>query len=356
MTNSFTYEAIITISLPGTAAPLEARVHLLPTDQIATAQGQTKLLADCTLDDLSQFADQLEQEMWQPYGTHKLRDLKQENPEAAIKITLITDEALDKPWLAQAAVLLPHTAVVPPTPAPDWVVDEVVIEPPPAGEALPEVEEIPLVAAEPTAEPEIIVSETEPVHEELEAAEQPAIKVQLERSARVAGDRAALHAPVPHACDIFMDEEPFRAMQAHALSSMSREVAGVLVGPHPEKQPDGRYIVHVTDSIIAKHTRMQGASVTYTPESWRYVNDVMMERYPQEEAVIIGWYHTHPGFGIFLSNMDLFIHHNFFTQKWHLALVLDPVGQRSGFFTWDRQQKEVLAYPFPWPYWAHRSW
>jgi proteasome lid subunit RPN8/RPN11 len=137
---------------------------------------------------------------------------------------------------------------------------------------------------------------------------------------------------------------------------MNREVAGVLVGPHPEKQPDGRYIVHITDVIAAKHTKMQGASVTYTPESWRYISDVMQERYPEEECVIVGWYHTHPGFGIFLSNMDLFIHHNFFTQKWHIALVLDPVGQKSGFFTWDKAQTAVLAYDFPWPYWAHRAW
>ena len=130
----------------------------------------------------------------------------------------------------------------------------------------------------------------------------------------------------------------------------------MLIGPRPEKQPDGRYVVHITDVIIARHTRMMGASVTYTPESWRYVTDTLHEKYPNEEAVIVGWYHTHPGFGIFLSGMDLFIHQNFFTQKWHVALVLDPRACRMGFFSWDRRQSEVKPYQFPWPDWAPESW
>src|SRR5690606_38739764 len=121
---------------------------------------------------------------------------------------------------------------------------------------------------------------------------------------RIAGERRPVGDPTWAAVDIFIEEPALRASQAHALSSMNREVAGVLVGPRPEKQPDGRYVVHIHDTIIAKHTVMHGASVTYTPESWRYMNDVLHERYPDETAVMVGWYHTHPGFGIFLSGMD----------------------------------------------------
>lgn len=365
-----TYEAIITISLPGHAQPLEARVHLMPHEAITTAEGQTKPLADCTLADLAQFADQLEADLWWQYGEHALRDLRQAHEGAGISVVLLADNPLERPWLAQALVLLPEevaedeplgTSLVPaPEVAP---LQPIIPETPPV--ELPEVEEIPIITGETEVEPDpaerIVVAETESIYEEPEAAvgttKTPAPeRAKIEYTGRVAGDRSPLHSTIPHACDILMNEECLRGMQTHANSSMTREVAGVLVGPHPEKQPDGRYFVHITDYIIAQHTKMQGASVTYTPESWRYVNDVMMARYPQEEAVIVGWYHTHPGFGIFLSNMDLFIHHNFFTQKWHIAFVLDPVGQRSGFFTWDRQQKEVLAYPFPWPYWAHKSW
>jgi proteasome lid subunit RPN8/RPN11 len=210
-------------------------------------------------------------------------------------------------------------------------------------------------------EPVVTVSQSEPVYAEREALEDPhafptpAIAPSQAR-VRIAGRRLPLRDPTPAAVDILIDELALRATQAHAMSSPDREVAGVLLGPPPEKQPDGRYVVHVIDSIIAKHTVMHGASVTYTPESWRYMNDKLAERYPDETVVMVGWYHTHPGFGIFLSGMDQFIHQNFFTQIWHIALVLDPLAKKSGLFCWNREQTHVNRYDFGWPAWASGSW
>ena len=48
----------------------------------------------------------------------------------------------------------------------------------------------------------------------------------------------------------------------------------------------------------------------------------------------MGWYHTHPDFGIFLSSHDLFIHRNFFDQPLQVAYVVDPIRQTRGFFRW----------------------
>ncbi len=206
----------------------------------------------------------------------------------------------------------------------------------------------------------MVVSDSEPVYAEPEESAGPSpddvVIAPSKARVRIAGRRLPIGTSSWMAADVLMDEPPLRAAQAHALSSPSREVAGVLVGPPPEKQPDGRYVVHIIDTIIAKHTVMQGASVTYTPESWRYMNDKLRERYPDETAVMVGWYHTHPGFGIFLSGMDQFIHQNFFTQIWHVALVLDPHAKTSGFFCWDRQKTRVSPMDFEWPTWASRSW
>jgi proteasome lid subunit RPN8/RPN11 len=217
-------------------------------------------------------------------------------------------------------------------------------------------------------EADVAVAETELVYPEIEEeisekVEKPAKTVPTvpdiipsKARVRVAGQQLPYGHPTSAAVDILMDEPALRASQAHALSSMNREVAGVLVGPRPEKQPDGRYLVHIIDTIVAKYTVMQGASVTYTPESWRYLNDTLMQRYPDDTAVMVGWYHTHPGFGIFLSGMDLFIHQNFFTQIWHVAMVLDPRARTSGFFCWDRPKLQVSRCDFGWPSWAAGSW
>jgi hypothetical protein len=41
---------------------------------------------------------------------------------------------------------------------------------------------------------------------------------------------------------------------------------------------------------------------------------------------IVGWYHSHPGFGVEFSEMDLFIHRNFFPGPGQIAYVTDPLG------------------------------
>jgi proteasome lid subunit RPN8/RPN11 len=343
------YAAIITISLPGSEKSVSANVRLVPSSMI-TAGGRVKPLRDCTLADLQEFADTLEAEVWQEYQAIRLIELV-DSPESEVNVTILQPEgnALHEPenWLEHAVIL---TGEMPEEK--DTAVSELT-EP----TATPAAEETP-VAATAVADPEleVTVAESEPVQAEREAATESPIYVPPRPEVRIAGRRRPVHHPTWAAVDILINEPTFRDTQAHALSSMDREVAGVLVGPPPEKQPDGRYLVHVTDSIIAKHTRMHGASVTYTPESWRYVNDKMAELYPDESAVMVGWYHTHPGFGIFLSSMDLFIHQNFFTQLWHIALVLDPVGRKSGFFCWDRPKSQVKPYDFPWPAWAYNSW
>ena len=57
---------------------------------------------------------------------------------------------------------------------------------------------------------------------------------------------------------------------------------------------------------------------------------------------MIGVYHTHPSFGIFLSDMDIFICDNFFNIPWQVAFVYDPVSGEEGNFVWraNRPQRE----------------
>ncbi|TXT17122.1 MAG: hypothetical protein FD138_4627, partial [Planctomycetota bacterium] len=49
---------------------------------------------------------------------------------------------------------------------------------------------------------------------------------------------------------------------------------------------------------------------------------------------IVGWYHSHPDFGIFLSDRDVFIQQNFFSGAGQIAFVVDPVRDAEGIFEW----------------------
>ena len=387
------YVAIIQIHLPEHQTAVSANVRLTPTE-LVQLDGNHKTLHECTLAELQAFADQLEAEVWQTYREIKLADLAKDS---SVKMAMDVVDAAGEPvapsreWLAQMVVetaTSSSTSLGRSTQAVAAVIEEPLVEEsateaedaftaqvdtaPEAPAAETEAVEDTAVEPEPaieSSEPDteldddvdnIIVSEPEPVHEEREAQpdteESDTVIAPSRARVRLAGRYLPAGAPTPSAVDITIEEPALRAAQAHALSSMNREVAGVLIGPRPEKQPDGRYRVHILDTIIAKYTVMHGASVTYTPESWRYMTDKLWEKYPDDTAVIVGWYHTHPGFGIFLSGMDLFIHQNFFTQIWHVAYVLDPRAQTSGFFTWDRQKTQVARYNFYWPDWAAGSW
>jgi proteasome lid subunit RPN8/RPN11 len=69
--------------------------------------------------------------------------------------------------------------------------------------------------------------------------------------------------------------------------------------------------------------------------NWQDVDRVRRQREEQGKA-IIGWYHTHPDMGIFLSDTDLEkTHCVLFSEPFQVALVYDPVRGRAGYFFWE---------------------
>jgi hypothetical protein len=47
---------------------------------------------------------------------------------------------------------------------------------------------------------------------------------------------------------------------------------------------------------------------------------------------ILGWYHSHPGHGIFLSGTDLNTQRLSFNKIWQIAIVYDPLRHEIGYF------------------------
>lgn len=143
-------------------------------------------------------------------------------------------------------------------------------------------------------------------------------------------------------------DEPFRvlidaavheAILLHAAETTRVEVGGVLAG-RPRRDARGAFL-EVKGAIRAEKARNEGAQITFTHESWAHIQDVMDRERPGER--IVGWYHTHPSFGIFLSDMDKFIHESFFQAPWQVALVVDPVAKLEGLFAWREGKAMPLA-------------
>ncbi|HZW32728.1 MAG TPA: Mov34/MPN/PAD-1 family protein [Isosphaeraceae bacterium] len=142
----------------------------------------------------------------------------------------------------------------------------------------------------------------------------------------------AYEVPGPIDLPIFLDRLTADAIERHALSDTSVELGGILLGKECLDPDTGSPFVWITRSLEAKHYANTQASFTYTHDSWEEITRERDRLYP--ELDIVGWYHTHPSFGIFLSHHDLFIHQHFFAQPLQVAYVVDPINQSRGFFQW----------------------
>jgi proteasome lid subunit RPN8/RPN11 len=134
--------------------------------------------------------------------------------------------------------------------------------------------------------------------------------------------------------------EVHRGVQSHAKADLSVEICGILVGRwgRDELGP----FAQVTDYIRCENASSKLAEVTFTHESWAQINHEMDTKYADKR--IVGWYHTHPDFGIFLSDRDSFIHEHFFSGAGQVAYVVDPVRDLEGVFSWQNGKPTPMTH------------
>lgn len=149
----------------------------------------------------------------------------------------------------------------------------------------------------------------------------------------------AVHAPEERDLPVYVDIDVMRDMETHAISNTNVELGGVLLGGQYEDQDGNPYVV-VTDSLRAEHYEATKGSFKFTHETWQQISR-QREEFP-EELQMVGWYHTHPDWGVFLSGMDMFICENFFNRPLDLALVIDPCRGDRGWFHWVNGSTEKI--------------
>jgi len=124
----------------------------------------------------------------------------------------------------------------------------------------------------------------------------------------------------------------------HASENVSIEICGVLVGRW-ERDAAGPFAI-VSEYIRCDTAKSGFAEVTFTHEAWSKINAEMDTKF--SDLSIVGWYHSHPDFGVFLSDRDTFIHQHFFPGAGQIAHVVDPVRKVDGVFAW-HEGKPVLC-------------
>ena len=129
--------------------------------------------------------------------------------------------------------------------------------------------------------------------------------------------------------------EVARHIRQHAHSSSNAEICGVLIGAERE----GTTLIEA--SIQGSNAVEGGTHVTFTQDTWEHIYRIKDRDFP--DARIMGWYHSHPGFGVFLSDHDTFIHKNFFSAPGQVAWVCDPLSDEEGCFGWVGGRLERLS-------------
>lgn len=130
--------------------------------------------------------------------------------------------------------------------------------------------------------------------------------------------------------DIFMTQKAFIRVSAQAGSDLDNEVGGWLAGKHRRDKLTGREYIVIEKILPAQKTHYSSTHFTFTQDSIVELHQVLEADFPGKE--LVGWYHSHPRMGIFLSGWDEWLHRNFFPEAWHVALVIEPHSSMGGFF------------------------
>jgi len=161
---------------------------------------------------------------------------------------------------------------------------------------------------------------------------------------RAINDAELDHEPAPtakHDYRVFLAEAAFDRAVERGTGDTTREIGGVLVG-ELLKDDAGPYL-KIEDTVDALHADEKGAELTFTHATWEHINKEMDTKHKGKK--VVGWYHTHPGFGVFLSDRDQFIHKGFFNLPFQVAFVYDPKSREHGMFTWhDNEVRRARRY------------
>ena len=133
---------------------------------------------------------------------------------------------------------------------------------------------------------------------------------------------------------IYLRYELFRALDDFAVRDTAKEQVGLLVGRLGQSE-DGAFLV-VEDAIESgsgdqRTGRLQSAA-------WQRARRVAKTRHPNR--LVVGWFHTHPGTGLDLSDEEKQVHEKYFAEDWQIVYVVDPLRRDRNFHL--REKGEIL--------------
>ena len=136
---------------------------------------------------------------------------------------------------------------------------------------------------------------------------------------------------------LFVGEGAISQMANHADLGLAegKEVLGLILGEICRDE-EGEY--SVASGTATAGLDATGVSVRFDQDS---LEDLFASIDESGGDAVIGWYHSHPGFGCYLSDVDVKTHSGIFGEGKGFAVVLDPSDGTLMVFTVENGKTKV---------------
>ena len=130
--------------------------------------------------------------------------------------------------------------------------------------------------------------------------------------------------------NIYISQSVYKEIHRFTTDKTVNEAGGMLVGDLIDEF--GKTNIIINGFVEAKECEATPTTLKFTHETWNRCHKEIEKKHNGKK--ILGWIHTHPNYGIFLSEYDKFIQQNFFGEDYEVAYVIDPIQDIEGFYFW----------------------
>lgn len=155
----------------------------------------------------------------------------------------------------------------------------------------------------------------------------------LDRNRQVCAVKNSAEQSVPGAgINVFIDDNPFSSMWEHITSDHDNEVGGGLIGRYfIDSRINIRFLI-INEIIPCMECTKNKYDIVFVAEFFHRL-DIAKEDMG-DQNLIIGTYHSHPNYSVFLSETDKNTILTIFNRPHHVTLIGDPVRNDIGCFIW----------------------
>lgn len=125
--------------------------------------------------------------------------------------------------------------------------------------------------------------------------------------------------------DVYVNFDALLKAYEHFVRKLPKEAMGFLLGDRYTYR--GKEWIEVTDYVPVE---AEASETRVTPLEGALVKvGKLLQR---KKLLIVGWAHSHPGYGCFLSNIDVETQRRYFPYDYQVALVVDPYSMEYDIF------------------------